>query len=93
VDDRLVDELLSYGKAGRIIDRESEAGGHPRQLMSAPPVDTDGDGISDEWELAHHLDPHDAKDGQQLNPATGYTYLETYLNELAAQSAKVCGAR
>ena len=44
---------------GRQIDSQREAGGWPA-LRSAPaPVDSDGDGIPDEWEKAHGLNPHD----------------------------------
>jgi hypothetical protein len=55
---------------------------------SPPPVDTDGDGMPDAWEIAHGLDPN-AQDhnGTQLSvPMTGvagYTNLECYLNELS----------
>lgn len=45
----------------------------------APAADADGDGIPDGWELAHGLDPHDAKDGARTVAATGYTNLEAYL--------------
>ena len=48
---------------------------------TAAPVDTDGDGIPDEWEKAHGLNPNDATDGKKTN-ADGYTNLEVYLNSL-----------
>lgn len=43
--------------------------------------DTDGDGIPDEWELIHGLDPADPSDGPTTTPC-GYTNLEIYLNSL-----------
>ncbi len=43
--------------------------------------DTDGDGMPDEWETAHGLNPNDAGDGAKVG-ADGYTYLENYLNSL-----------
>jgi hypothetical protein len=57
----------------------------------APPADTDRDGIPDDWERTHALDPNDPTDAVLLVPAgnsrsdrhQGYTYLEFYLNELA----------
>ncbi len=47
------------------------------------PLDTDGDGMPDEWEIANGLNPNDETDG----PATaenGYTNLENYLNSIVA---------
>ena len=45
--------------------------------------DTDRDGMPDEWETAHGLNPDDAKDCNNIAPS-GYTWIEEYLNELAA---------
>ena len=47
------------------------------------PADKDGDGIPDEWETAHGLDPNSKTDGNLLNDE-GYTNLEVYLNSLVA---------
>lgn len=45
--------------------------------------DTDGDGISDIWEKAHGLNPHDIADGNATTLSKeGYTNLEVYLNSL-----------
>ena len=46
-------------------------------------TDTDGDGMPDEWETAHGLDPKKASDGSALD-ASGYTNVEVYLNSLVA---------
>lgn len=46
-------------------------------------LDTDQDGMPDEWEIEHGLNPDDAKDGNNIAPS-GYTWIEEYLNELAA---------
>jgi hypothetical protein len=46
-------------------------------------TDTDGDGLPDDWETAHGLDPKKSADGNQLNEE-GYTNLEVYLNSLVA---------
>ena len=55
------------------------------------PADRDNDGLPDEWERAHRLNPADPSDGNRIVPAgaspgdrhRGYTYLEFHLNELA----------
>lgn len=51
------------------------------KATAAAPADTDGDGIPDEWEKGHGLNPNDAADGKEKN-ADGYTNLEVYLNSL-----------
>lgn len=65
-----------------IIDSQTDVGGWP-ELKSLPaPQDTDHDGIPDEWERRHGLNPDDANDalGYKLDPH--YTNIEVYLNEL-----------
>jgi HEAT repeat protein len=55
------------------------------------PADGDGDGMPDEWEKAHKLNPADPKDATGIVPAgaspgdrhKGYTWIEYYINELA----------
>ena len=52
------------------------------ELKSLPaPRDTDGDGMPDDWERQHGLNPNDANDGNAVG-ADGYTNLEYYLNEI-----------
>jgi pectate lyase len=48
-------------------------------------VDTDHDGMPDEWETAHQLHPSDGTDFRTITPS-GYTYLEVYLAELAGDT-------
>lgn len=55
----------------------------PTLNTAAVPKDTDGDGIPDDWETAHGLNPNDVADGKQKNDE-GYTNLEVYLNSLVA---------
>ena len=51
-------------------------------LESLPtPKDTDQDGMPDEWETAHGLNPNDKTDGAK-DAGNGYTNLEVYMNEL-----------
>lgn len=80
VDLRIIEDVKS-GK-GRIIDSQKEVGGWP-DLKSAPaPRDTDGDGMPDEWEKRHNLNPNDEADGTGDADADGYTNVEEYLNSL-----------
>jgi pectate lyase len=58
-------------------------------LPPTAPLDSDGDGMSDEFERAQGLDPHDP-DGHLIGPVSlrvtgvaGYTNLEAYLHERA----------
>ena len=91
VDRRIVEEIrtgtakfgASYKGGGkRIIDSQQDVGGYP-ELRSLPaPVDSDHDGMSDEWETAHGLDPRNPADGWTVNPTDGYTNLERYLHAL-----------
>ncbi len=60
-----------------------DAFAHDWTTAPVPPVDTDLDGMPDNWETAHGLNPNlDDHNGTNLS-AAGYTNLEVYLNELA----------
>ncbi len=74
----------SKGRLPGIIDSQADAGGWPEYQTAPAPPDTDHDGIPDEWEKAHGLDPRDAADGAGV-AADGYTNLEHYINELATK--------
>ena len=52
-------------------------------------IDTDGDGIPDEWEIANGLNPNDPNDGNLTNDE-GYTYLEVWMNSLVADITAKC---
>lgn len=72
--------------SGRFVSRPSDVGGWPTLTSTAAPVDNDGDGIPDDWELAHGLDPTDPADGAISGP-DGYTNLERYLNSITPNGA------
>ena len=55
----------------------------PTLNSAAAPVDTDGDGMPDEWEKSNGLDPSDPSDGKTIG-TDGYSNLENYLNSLVA---------
>jgi hypothetical protein len=88
VDRRLVSQVMSLGTDGRIIDSEEQVGGAPKLRSAEAPKDTDHDGIPDEWEKAHHLNPSDPEDASRIDPATGYSYLKEYVNAVADNHSK-----
>jgi hypothetical protein len=84
VDRRIVEDVKTG--TGHIINSEKEVGGWP-DLQSAPvPHDSDGDGMPDDWEKQHNLNPQDASDGPSDDNADGYTNIEEYLNSLVKLS-------
>ena len=46
------------------------------------PKDSDQDGLPDDWERAHQLDPNNAADSRKFS-RSGYTWLEVYCHERA----------
>lgn len=87
VDDRIVKEVRSgkspFGKKGNgIIDSQENVGGWP-ELKSLPaPIDSDSDGMPDEWEKQHGLNAHDPSDANKRNLEKNYDNIEVYLNSL-----------
>ena len=87
VDARVINETRTgkatgrgiFGKAG-IIDSPGAVGGWPEYKAAAAPADTDNDGMPDEWEIKHELDPKNPEDRNKTDKS-GYTMLEIYLNE------------
>lgn len=63
-----------------IIDSQADVGGWP-ELKSLPaPLDSDSDGMPDEWEKRYGFDSHDASNASKDNDNDGYTNIEEYLN-------------
>ncbi|MFS0725283.1 fibronectin type III domain-containing protein [Paenibacillus sp. 1P07SE] len=81
VDERIIGDVRN--QTGVIIGHEDDVGGFPELASATGPVDTDRDGMPDEWELAHGLDPLDPEDRNHDMTGDGYTNLEKYLHELA----------
>jgi hypothetical protein len=79
VDSRIVSDVKN--RTGKLIDTPSEVGGYPELKSAEAPVDSDHDGMPDEYEKANGLNPSDAKDGAVITPS-GYSNLEVYLNSL-----------
>ncbi|MCD6498457.1 MAG: PKD domain-containing protein [Deltaproteobacteria bacterium] len=53
----------------------------PEYSNGTPYPDEDQDGMDDDWETAHGLNPADGQDGRQDADGDGYTNLEEFLNE------------
>ncbi|KAL4867959.1 putative pectate lyase C [Aspergillus spectabilis] len=80
VDEFLVNEVLSYGKAGALISDEDSIGGPGEIDGGSPRTDTDGDGIPDDAEVELGTDPN-VVDSLELHES-GYTFLEVWANGL-----------
>jgi len=83
--DTRVSKMVRTGKPMTetgIIKDVSEVGGYPTLTYDPVrvPVDSDGDGIPDEWEIKYKLDPNNPNDGAVDTDGDGYTNIEEYLN-------------
>jgi len=83
VDRRLIEDLTSLGNRGAVVSDPEEMGGFGSIEGGVAAKDSDGDGLPDEWEVAHGLDPHDAKDGMKVERER-YAMVEIFLNGLVA---------
>lgn len=70
-------------KVGIITD-PLQMGGYP-EYKGTPRVDTDGDGMPDEWEIANGLDPKDPSDANKDCTGDGYTNIEKYINGISTK--------
>ncbi|MCI6618893.1 MAG: thrombospondin type 3 repeat-containing protein [Prevotella sp.] len=75
---RLDNESYKLG----IITDPAQMGGYP-EYKGKPRVDTDGDGMPDEWERANGLDPNDPTDANKDCTGDGYTNIEKYINGIS----------
>lgn len=67
---------------GNVINNPGEVGGYPELKTGTSYLDTDKDGISDEWEVANGLDHKSLIDGSEDTNGDDYDNLETYLHYL-----------
>lgn len=91
-DKRIVDEIVqnkplageTYGGGNKgIIDSQNAVGGWPNLRLGIAKKDSDGDGMPDEWELKHKLDPFNSADGCTHTLSQEYTNIEVYINSLS----------
>jgi hypothetical protein len=82
---RLADDSYKQG----IITDISQVGGYP-EYKGTPYKDSDNDGIPDEYEIKHGLNPKNAADASAMaKDGSGYTNIEVYLNSLVPLSKVV----
>ena len=84
VDKLLINQLISFGTLGQIINTEDDNGipGAVGIVLNGPkPTDTDGDGMPDEWEDANETDKY--VDDAMTISANGYANIENYINSLS----------
>ena len=58
---------------------------HYAEVYAREEADADGDGLPDDWETAHGLNPKDPSDATKDLNGDGYTNLEKYLNSLVGE--------
>lgn len=79
----------SAGSTNGLIDAVADAGGYPTLAKGTPKVDTDGDGMPDEWEIAHGLNPNKNDAAlYNLDSRRYYTNIEVYANSLVEDVMK-----
>ncbi len=81
---RRATSIGSRGRLPGIIDSQADIGGWPELRSGTPPTDTDHDGLPDDWERSHGLNPNDATDAASDTNSDGFTELESYLNGIVA---------
>jgi hypothetical protein len=89
VDSQLIKELLSYGTLGELIENENTPPMNGAGIISGgtAPLDTDQDGMPDDWETAHGLNKNDPEDRNAIG-YEHYTMLEIYLNSIGHNEHK-----
>lgn len=71
----------SKGSTNGIIDSQKDVGGYPNLKEGKPLPDSDNDGMPDDWEIKHSLNP-------KLSNANGrdlekdYDNIEVYINDI-----------
>lgn len=80
VDARIIEGVRT--RTGRIIDSQAQVGGWPMVEAGSAWIDGDDDGMPDDWEASHGLDPANPADGNADHDDDGFTNLEAWLNSL-----------
>ncbi|WP_343045050.1 pectinesterase family protein [Paenibacillus lemnae] len=85
VDARIISDVIH--RTGTHINSQNEVGGYPViEPVVSTLADDDHDGMPNEWEISHGLDPNDPSDRNEVNEE-GYTNLELYLNSITGNGS------
>lgn len=95
IDKRIISEVKkgnytykgSKGSSNGLIDSQVDCGGYIAYHTTGKPQDSDNDGIPDVW--ANQFLP-DNKTYKDIDPKTGYSYLELYINSIVDDLMKAC---
>jgi hypothetical protein len=79
---RVIGQLKTLGKEGRIINSEMDVGGQDLFSKKSDIKDSDKDGMPNDWELINKLNPNNPDDRNGDINNNNYTNLEDYLNNL-----------
>jgi pectate lyase len=84
VDARVTESVrtMEFATEDGIIVDPAQVGGYPEYTFDPAevPLDTDKDGMPDEWEMAQGLNPKDSSDGSADTDGDHYTNVEEFLN-------------
>jgi pectate lyase len=78
--EQVIDAIAAMVPKGIITDI-GQVGGYP-EYLGQPYEDSDSDGLPNDWEEKHGLDPQDAADSARDLNGDGYTNIEDFLNGL-----------
>lgn len=80
--------IIQHGKFLESL-RETTISGNLLRALSTPPPDDDSDGLPNQWEVDHGLDPFDPTDATLDSDGDGLTNLEEYTARLDPQDPDV----
>jgi len=79
IDQKIIEDVVN--RKGSITDIPNED--YSKQIYFDENPDTDRDGVPDDWELGHGMNPYDNEDIKFDYDNDGYSNIEEYLNDLA----------
>ncbi|MCA9196171.1 MAG: hypothetical protein KDA87_01490 [Planctomycetales bacterium] len=81
-----IEEMVHEVSLGIITDIQ-QVGGYP-EYQGSSYADADSDGLPDDWEVQHGLDPQEASDAAADANGDGYTNIEDFINGIDPNSPK-----
>jgi hypothetical protein len=90
VDLRLLDDVENGTGPLKPITSPDEVSGYPEIEPGVACIDSDHDGMPDEWEQLHNFKPSDPSDGPDDADRDGFTNIEEFLNGTDPTNGVVC---